>query len=525
MTKRKTLVQEFFAPSADKTRSRQGIEEGRNTGLQACLSQNLSSLDARLLLLCALSNSLLGMGAMELCVAFDRMTPSERCGCGAKSEVFGRRITSSSSGSAASTSGLGGHDRIVLIDRQRRKGRSLHFDQVVKAEKRQPWSPRNMARRAPGRQRRPPSTGEFAEERDERRDFAVRAQRAFAFQESAGVGVEAARSLERSPNCKWRFMSAAAAAGLSWTLCSSAVASPSTMDGPAPMTIPTAPVSENLRAHVETQLRRELQAQIKVQKDWLDEIGQPLSQWSIDERVRKSLEEKSRSRLDESGKAVSKLEMLESEVVPIFRAPVSASSKEKVANAGSAAGPSTTTQEAPQDNKASSQAVVVEPKESSTTVKTPPPGVTELVAVAALPLGPVVSAATRTVGSAASMAAMQASGAAVPGVSLVTRIMTHFGGGGVAGAMGATLVYPLDTIKTRMQAQSDVSISRTELCRVHFAVPVLKETNVAEAERENLLNIDVVSLSRLDIFQAFFLLAVRRDHHAHGLFSGTYGIL
>eukprot|EP01018_Ginkgo_biloba_P007747 Gb_40754 [translate_table: standard] len=34
------------------------------------------------------------------------------------------------------------------------------------------------------------------------------------------------------------------------------------------------------------------------------------------------------------------------------------------------------------------------------------------------------------------------------------RVLQHLGGGGVAGVVGATIMYPLDTIKTRMQAQS-----------------------------------------------------------------------
>ncbi|XP_024532617.1 calcium-binding mitochondrial carrier protein Aralar2 isoform X1 [Selaginella moellendorffii] len=38
---------------------------------------------------------------------------------------------------------------------------------------------------------------------------------------------------------------------------------------------------------------------------------------------------------------------------------------------------------------------------------------------------------------------------------LLARILQHFGGGGIAGAIGAALVYPLDTIKTRMQAQNN----------------------------------------------------------------------
>ncbi|KAI5070360.1 hypothetical protein GOP47_0014703 [Adiantum capillus-veneris] len=39
-------------------------------------------------------------------------------------------------------------------------------------------------------------------------------------------------------------------------------------------------------------------------------------------------------------------------------------------------------------------------------------------------------------------------------IPLLTRVLQHLGGGGFAGAVGATVVYPLDTIKTRLQAQS-----------------------------------------------------------------------
>jgi solute carrier family 25 aspartate/glutamate transporter 12/13 len=44
----------------------------------------------------------------------------------------------------------------------------------------------------------------------------------------------------------------------------------------------------------------------------------------------------------------------------------------------------------------------------------------------------------------------------IPGANFLIRAAQHFGGGGVAGAVGATVVYPLDTIKTRMQAQSSL---------------------------------------------------------------------
>lgn len=50
-----------------------------------------------------------------------------------------------------------------------------------------------------------------------------------------------------------------------------------------------------------------------------------------------------------------------------------------------------------------------------------------------------------------------AAGASVSGGGQVlTRAAEHFSRGGIAGAVGAALVYPLDTIKTRMQAQKSV---------------------------------------------------------------------
>lgn len=56
---------------------------------------------------------------------------------------------------------------------------------------------------------------------------------------------------------------------------------------------------------------------------------------------------------------------------------------------------------------------------------------------------------------ATSLTVLQHSGPPyLPGSSLLGKIIQHLGGGGVAGAVGATVVYPLDTIKTRMQAQS-----------------------------------------------------------------------
>nr|PNR28650.1 hypothetical protein PHYPA_029243 [Physcomitrium patens] len=53
---------------------------------------------------------------------------------------------------------------------------------------------------------------------------------------------------------------------------------------------------------------------------------------------------------------------------------------------------------------------------------------------------------------ATSLTALQQS--LLPVSRFLARIAQHLGGGGVAGAVGATIVYPLDTIKTRMQAQN-----------------------------------------------------------------------
>ena len=371
-----------------------------------------------------------------------------------------------SAGASTSAPGLSGYNRIALVDRRRRRT-SLRHNPIVKAERQRLWSIRNRARKA-----------DIAKEREEKRKFFRRAQGVFGL-------------TERLPSYKWKLLSAAAAAGLSWTLCSSSIANAITIDGPVQM--PNKLVSENLKPYVESQLRRELQAQIKVQQDWLEEIGQPLSQWSIDDDIRKSLEERTRTRLDESGKVVTKLELLESEVVPIFKPTTVALKKDKNVDAGRTSAPSvaalkkeevlgsriaSSALEAPQV-KASSQSspVAVEKKDSpaekasSQVVKATVDGAAQLVAVASVPLGTVVAAAKRTVGSAASIAAIQVAAPAVP-VSFVARLISHFGGGGVAGAMGATLVYPLDTIKTRMQAQKDGNDVSILLCAFMLSLHV-----------------------------------------------------
>eukprot|EP00250_Pteridium_aquilinum_P015099 c22376_g2_i1 orf=196-1221(+) len=63
--------------------------------------------------------------------------------------------------------------------------------------------------------------------------------------------------------------------------------------------------------------------------------------------------------------------------------------------------------------------------------------------------------AAGAVGSVVSAAGNTEHVISIPGASqLIARLLQHFGGGGLAGAVGATVVYPLDTIKTRLQAQS-----------------------------------------------------------------------
>lgn len=76
------------------------------------------------------------------------------------------------------------------------------------------------------------------------------------------------------------------------------------------------------------------------------------------------------------------------------------------------------------------------------------------VAGAASVAGRAVASSGGTNAVATSLTVLQHS--ALPGSTLLAKIVQHLGGGGVAGAIGATAVYPLDTIKTRMQAQSTV---------------------------------------------------------------------
>lgn len=91
------------------------------------------------------------------------------------------------------------------------------------------------------------------------------------------------------------------------------------------------------------------------------------------------------------------------------------------------------------------------------------------VAVAGSVAG-AASAASRAVASSGGTSVVSTSltvlqHSALPGSTLLARIAQHLGGGGVAGAIGATAVYPLDTIKTRMQAQSMVCIAiHSDLC-------------------------------------------------------------
>jgi solute carrier family 25 aspartate/glutamate transporter 12/13 len=74
------------------------------------------------------------------------------------------------------------------------------------------------------------------------------------------------------------------------------------------------------------------------------------------------------------------------------------------------------------------------------------------VAGAASVAGRAVASSGGTNAVATSLTVLQHS--ALPGSTLLAKVAQHLGGGGVAGAIGATAVYPLDTIKTRMQAQS-----------------------------------------------------------------------
>lgn len=67
-----------------------------------------------------------------------------------------------------------------------------------------------------------------------------------------------------------------------------------------------------------------------------------------------------------------------------------------------------------------------------------------------LPTNLVAAAAVGSVASAVSKNSQH--------VGLLARLLQHLGGGGFAGAIGATIVYPLDTVKTRLQAQSEVNI-------------------------------------------------------------------
>lgn len=96
------------------------------------------------------------------------------------------------------------------------------------------------------------------------------------------------------------------------------------------------------------------------------------------------------------------------------------------------------------------------------------------VAVAGSVAG-AASAAGRAVASSGTTAVATSltvlhAGGAFPGAGLLARAVQHLGRGGVAGALGATVVYPLDTIKTRMQAQNLVSIRK--LC-VRYMGPKL----------------------------------------------------
>lgn len=73
---------------------------------------------------------------------------------------------------------------------------------------------------------------------------------------------------------------------------------------------------------------------------------------------------------------------------------------------------------------------------------------TEAVAAAA------ATVAEPVVATAAAAAASASSGLSAKLSLILAQSLQHLGVGGVAGAVGATVVYPLDTVKTRMQAQT-----------------------------------------------------------------------
>ncbi|OAE35083.1 hypothetical protein AXG93_763s1170 [Marchantia polymorpha subsp. ruderalis] len=248
-------------------------------------------------------------------------------------------------------------------------------------------------------------------------------------------------------SCQRNLMTAAAVAGLSLSLCSSALASSTSNEWSS--------IPGYTKEDIETQLMYQLHSEIKAQKEWLEGVGQPLSQWSIDDHVKQKLfvggEGKAVTKLDESGKPVT-TRRVASVVVPLFK-PSALVSKERTSIG----------QDISRDRPAVSKSIPDDSSSASgrstnsTTTHLPSRDAPELVAVASVPVGSIVSAASRTVASMQSAAVATAlSSSPVPGVGLMARIMMHLSGGGIAGAMGATLVYPLDTIKTRMQAQRSV---------------------------------------------------------------------
>ncbi|KAL2622110.1 hypothetical protein R1flu_002315 [Riccia fluitans] len=237
-------------------------------------------------------------------------------------------------------------------------------------------------------------------------------------------------------SCQRNFIAAAAVAGMSISLCSSALASPAVAE--------TTSIPKYLQEDVEIQLVFQLEEEIKAQRDWLEDIGQPLSQWSIDDHIKQKIfvdgEGKADRKLDESGR-IMKMHNVDSIVVPLFRPSAVAARKERTISS--------------QDKPQSKQVAKTPSAKSTTTTALTSADAPELVAVTAVPLASVLSSAGGSVasmGGAAVATAMSTS--PVPGAGLLARIMMHFSGGGLAGAMGATIVYPLDTVKTRMQAQS-----------------------------------------------------------------------
>ncbi|KAG6557792.1 hypothetical protein Mapa_000559 [Marchantia paleacea] len=359
-----------------------------------------------------------GRSLSVLCPVPDFVYRDVTCGCGGRSQYLGKRLSARSQ-SSVSTIRSSERQWTARLDRKH-----YIFDSNELVEKqRQPSFLRSKSGGLARSSRRRMASLASVDEKDSY----SRVQCSHAWK-----------------SCQRNLMTAAAVAGLSLSLCSSALASPTSNEWSS--------IPEYTKEDVETQLMYQLQSEIKAQRDWLEGIGQPLSQWSIDDHVKQKLfvggEGKAVTKLDESGKSVT-TRRVASVVVPLFK-PSALVSKERTSIA----------QEISRDRQGVSKSFPDDSSSSSgrstNSIAThlPSRDAPELVAVASVPIGAIVSAASRSVASMQSAAVATAlSSSPVPGVGLMARIMMHFSGGGIAGAMGATLVYPLDTIKTRMQAQ------------------------------------------------------------------------